>query len=88
MEKKSKTPNQHLYISYTVKNPDFIIQFNREKKNQMRKYHKLIRKIETIANIQLQIQYIIKQANVVNNQLADIKNIEIIILQTEKEHKI
>ena len=33
IEKKSKTPNQHLYISYTVKNPDFIIQFNREKKN-------------------------------------------------------
>ena len=41
----------NLYISCTVKNLDFIIQFNNEKKNQMRKYYKLIKKIEIMANI-------------------------------------
>jgi len=38
-----------------------------------------------MADIQLQIQDIIKQANVVNNQLADIKAI---LLQVEEIYKI
>ena len=51
----------------------------------MKKYHKIIQGLETMANIQLQIQDIIKQANTVNNQLADI---EIILLQAKEIYKI
>ena len=38
-----------------------------------------------MADIQLQIQDIIKQANIVNNQLADIENI---LLQVKKMHEM
>ena len=41
--------------------------------------------METIADIQLQIQEIIKQANIVNNQLAGIKTI---LLQAEEIYNI
>ena len=51
----------------------------------MKKYHKIIQGLETMANIQLQIQDIIKQADTVNNQLADI---EIILLQAKEIYKI
>ena len=41
--------------------------------------------METIADIQLQIQEIIKQANIVNNQLAGVKTI---LLQAEEIYNI
>ena len=51
----------------------------------MKKYYKIIQELETMANIQLQIQNIIKLANTPNNQLADIKTI---LLEMEEIHKI
>ena len=51
----------------------------------MKKYHKIIQELETIANIQLQIQDIVKQADTINNQLADINTI---LLQAKEIYKI
>ena len=50
----------------------------------MKKYHKIIQGLETIANIQLQLQNIIKLSNIANNQLVDI---ETTLLQTSKNYK-
>jgi len=52
---------------------DLIIILNYEKKDWIRKYHKIIQELETMANIQLQIQNLIKLVDVANNQLVDIK---------------
>ena len=41
----------------------------------MKKYHRIIRGLETIANIQHQLQNIIQLAKVANTQLAEIKTI-------------
>jgi len=51
----------------------------------MKKYHRIIQELETIADIQLQIQTIIKLADVANSQLA---NIETILLQIGETYKI
>ena len=48
------------------------------------KYHKIIQGLESMADIQLQIQNIIKLADTANNQLADIKTT---LLQTEETHR-
>jgi len=50
----------------------------------MKKYHKIIQKLETMADIQLQIQNIIKLADTENNQLVDI---ETTLLQTKETYK-
>jgi len=63
---------------------DLIITLNKEKTNWTRKYHKIIQGLETIADIQLQIQNLVKLANITNNQLIDI---ETILLQTDKTYK-
>ena len=57
---------------------------NKEKKNWIKKYYKIIWELETIADIQLQIQNIIKLADTANNQLA---NIETTLLQTREIYK-
>lgn len=51
----------------------------------MKKYHKIIQGLETIADIQLQLQNIIKLADTKNNQLVDI---ETTLLQASKHYKI
>ena len=51
----------------------------------MKKYHKIIRGLETMANIQLQLQNIIQLAWVANIQLAEIKTT---ILQASNTYKI
>ena len=51
----------------------------------MKKYHKIIQGLETIADIQLQLQNIIKLADTKNNQLVDI---ETTLLQASKYYKI
>ena len=48
------------------------------------KYHKIIWGLETIADIQLKIQNIIKLADIANSQLADI---ETGLLQIGETHK-
>ena len=67
------SPNS--YVPCTVNNLDFIMTLNKKKKDWIKKYFKIIQRLKTIADIQLQIQDIIKQANVVNNQLVDIETI-------------
>ena len=57
---------------------------NREKKDWMKKYHKIIQGPETMADIQLQLQNIIKLSDIANNQLVDI---ETTLLQTSKNYK-
>ena len=61
-----------------------INTLTREKKDWMKKYHKIIQGIETMANIQLQLQNIIKLAEVANTQLAEI---ETSILQASDDYK-
>jgi len=58
---------------------------NNEKKNWTKKYHKIIRGLETIADIQLQLQNIVQLAEVTNTQLAEIKTT---ILQASDVYKI
>ena len=67
------SPNS--YVPCTVNNLDLIMTLNKKKKDWIKKYYKIIQRLKTIADIQLQIQDIIKQANVVNNQLVDIETI-------------
>ena len=43
-----------------------IITLNNEKKIWTKKYHKIIREIETLANIQLQLNNIVQLAEVAN----------------------
>jgi len=64
---------------------DFIITLNQKKKDWMKKYHKIIQGLEIIANLQLQIQNLVKLADIANNQLANIKTI---LLQTREIYKI
>lgn len=52
---------------------NLIISLNKEKKNQTKKYYKIIQGLETMVDFQLQIQNLIKIVDPANNQLADIK---------------
>ena len=61
-----------------------ISTLTNEKKNWMKKYHKIIWRIETIVDVQLQLQNIIKLAEVANTQLAEI---ETSILQASDDYK-
>jgi len=47
------SPN--LYVSHTVNNMNLITMLNSKRKDWIRKYHKIIREIEIMANIQLQL---------------------------------
>jgi len=62
---------------------DIIVTLDHKKKDWTRKYHKMIQRFETMANIQLQIQNLVKLADVANNQLEDIKTI---LLQTREAY--
>jgi len=73
------------YISHTINNIDLIIILNNERKDWTRKYYKIIRGLETMVNIQLQLQNIIQLAKVTNTQLAEV---EITILQVSDMYKI
>ena len=75
----------NLYIIRTVNNLVLINTLTNEKKDWMKKYYKIIRGIETMADIQLQLQNIVKLAEVANIQLAKIK---ITILQASDIYKI
>ena len=52
---------------------NLIVSLNKEKKNQTKKYYKIIQGLETMVDFQLQIQNLIKIVDPANNQLADIK---------------
>ena len=65
------SPNS--YISCTINNINPIVILNNKKKDWIKKCHKIIWGIQTIANIQPQLQNVIKLADVANMQLAEIK---------------
>lgn len=65
------SPN--LYIFHTVNNMDLIATLNNKRKDWTKKYHKIIWKIKTMVDIQLQLQNIVKLAKVANMQLTKIK---------------
>ena len=50
----------------TLNNLDLVKTMNQKKKDWMKKYHRIIREIETMVDIQVQLQNIIKLAEVVN----------------------
>jgi len=54
------------YITRTVNNLALINILTNKKKDWMKKYHKIIREIEIMADIQLQLQNIVKLAEVAN----------------------
>jgi len=73
------------YVSCTINNMDLIITLNNEKKDWIRRYYKIIRGLETMANIQLQLQNIIWLAKVADTQLAEVKTT---ILQASDIYKM
>jgi len=72
------------YITCIISNMNLIMILNKEKKDWTKKYHRIIQGLETMANIWLQVQNIVKLANIANNQLANIKTT---LLQTGEIHK-
>jgi len=78
-------PFPNPYVLQIVNNLDLIITLNRKKKDWTKKYYKIIQGLETMVDIQMQIQDLVKLADVVNNQLA---NIKIILLQAEEMYKM
>ena len=76
-------PNPH--VLQIVNNLDLIVTLNREKKDWTKKYYKIIQGLKTMVDIQMQIQDLVKLADVVNNQLA---NIKIILLQAGEMYKM
>ena len=77
------TPNP--YIACTVNNMNLIMILNKEKKNWTKKYYKIIQGLETMADVQLQLQNIIKLVDTARNQLPDI---ETTLLQTGEIRKV
>jgi len=77
------SPN--FYVSCTVNNIDLIITLNNEKKDCIKKYHRIIKRLKTMVDIQLQLQNIVQLAEVTNTQLAEIKTT---ILQASDIYKI
>ena len=61
------------YISCIVNNIDLITTLNNKRKDWTKKHYKIIKEIKTIANIQIQLQNIVKLVKVANMQLAEIE---------------
>jgi len=61
------------YVSHTINNINLIITLNNDRKDWIKKYYKIIERIEIIADIQCQLQNIIILADVANTQLAEIE---------------
>ena len=75
----------NLYVIYTLNNINLIKKINDEKKNQTKKYHKVIQGIERIVNVQMQLQNIMKLIEEANIQITEIK---FTILQTSNNYQI
>jgi len=63
---------------------ELVKMMNNERKDWMKKYHKIIQGIERIVNVQLQLQNIIKLAEEANIQIAEI---EATILQASHNYQ-
>ena len=61
------------YTTWTLNNTDLVKTMNKEQKDWTRKYHKIIRGIERMVDIQMQLQNIIKLAEEANIQIAEIE---------------
>jgi len=66
------SPN--LYITCTLNNINLVKTINNEKKDWMKKYHKIIQRIKRIIDMQMQLQNIVKLAEEANIQIAEIKS--------------
>jgi len=64
---------------------ELVKTMNNERKDWMKKYHKIIQGIERIVNVQLQFKNIIKLAEEANTQIAEI---ETTILQVSNNYQI
>ena len=73
------------YVTCTINNMYPIITLNKEKKDWMKKYHHIIWRLETMIDIQLQIQNLAKLANATNIELANIKTT---LLQSSDTYKM
>jgi len=69
----------------TLNHNNLIITLNNKRKDWIKKYYRIIREIEIMAEIQLQLQNINQLAKVTNTQLAEI---EATILQASNIYKI
>ena len=61
------------YASHTINNINLITTLNNDRKDQIKKYYKIIQRIEIMADIQCQLQNIITLVDVANTQLAEIE---------------
>jgi len=52
---------------------NLIVTLNNKRKDWTKKYYKIIRELETMADIQLQLQNIVWLAKLANTQLVEIK---------------
>jgi len=63
---------------------DLVKTMNKEQKDWTRKYHKIIRGIERMVDVQIQLQNIIKLAEEANTQIAEIEGM---ILQASHNYQ-
>ena len=61
-------------MTHTLNNMDLIKIMNQNRKNWIKKYHKIIQGIDRIVDVQIQLKNIIKLAEEANTQIAEIKS--------------
>ena len=76
------SPNS--YETCTLNNMNLVKIMNNERKDWMKKYHKIIQGIEQMVDAQLQLQNIIKLVEEANTQIAEI---EMTLLQASLNFK-
>ena len=65
------SPNS--YVTHILNNMDLVNTLTNKRKDWTKKYHKIIQGIETMADVQLQLQNIINLAEVANIQMVEIE---------------
>ena len=62
------------YIICIFNNINLVKTINNKKKNQTKKYYKIMQGIERMINVQIQLQNIVKLAEEANTQIAKIES--------------
>ena len=62
------------YVTHTLNNMNLVKTINEEKKDWMKKYHKIIQEIKRMVNVQMQLQNIVKLVEEANIQIAEIES--------------
>ena len=73
------------YETQVLNNMNLVKVINNEKKDQTKKYNKIIQGIERMVNMQMQLQNIIKLAEEANTQITEIEST---ILQASDNYQI